>query len=94
MENKQYYQRLRRACVNMAGLSKVMGISPAVTQWRYDDEKVNYKFLVTLVRALDRVIYELIQIRDDATEQAWNMAQEDSKAKREVLEQIERLKYQ
>lgn len=78
----------------MAGLSKVMGISPALTQWRYDDEKVSYKFLVTLVRALDRVIYELVQIRDDATEQAWTMAQEDQKAKREILEQIERLKNQ
>ena len=69
-----YNQKLLKIGLNMAKLSKRMNITPSLFEWRYGKKLVNFMFLKELVRALDSLIFELVQVREAALKEAWDIA--------------------
>ena len=69
-----YNQKLLKIGLNMAKLSKIMKITPSLFEWRYGKKLVNFMFLKELVRALDSLIFELVQVREAALKEAWDIA--------------------
>lgn len=88
MAKETLNEKLRKAGVNNANLSMRMKITTSLFEWRYNKPVQNYQFLVSLVKALDLMIYELIQIRDQATKEAWELSQEAKKK----IEEVEKIK--
>jgi hypothetical protein len=69
-----YNAELKKAGANIAELARRLQITPALFEWRYNKPTKNFNFLKVLVKALDLLIYDLIQIRDEALREAWNLA--------------------
>lgn len=69
-----YNQRLRLTCINMAGLARRMKISPPLFEWRYNTDKVNFESTKALCLELNKLIYELVQVRDDIEKDGFELA--------------------
>jgi len=74
-----YNQRLRMTCINMAGLARRMKISAPLFEWRYNVDKVNFAHTKALCLELNKLIYELVQIRDDIEKDGFELAKEAQK---------------
>ena len=72
IKKMNYNKKLIETCINVAGLARRMNISPALFGFRFNNEhnKRRYADIVQLVKALDVLTFELVEIRENLTKEA------------------------
>lgn len=71
--------RLMECCVSPSRMGRLMKISRALFEYRYNKTEVKYADLVQLAKTLDFIIYKLIIIRDETVAEAVHIQNENQK---------------